>query len=90
MKPYVEIEGRRGLESVFHGAPDANGIMLVSTEHMAELLDVQIAATNSGINDGIRHTEESFGGVRLTSSTITADDFGTVASLNGPIFIENS
>ncbi|HJX29626.1 MAG TPA: hypothetical protein VJ885_17120 [Thermoanaerobaculia bacterium] len=81
---------KRTLIEVTGGQVEANGILLANTEHMAELRGVQITATNSGVSYGIRHTEGTFGGVRLTSSTVTADHFGIITGVNGPIFIENS
>jgi hypothetical protein len=66
-------------------------ILLATTAlHAAEIRDVQITAASSGASYGIRPIESSVGGLRLTSSTINAEDYGIENSTGGPIFIENS
>jgi hypothetical protein len=81
---------KRTLIEVTSSSFESDGILLASTEHEAEIRDVQITAASSGASYGIRLIESSVGGLRLTSSTINAEDYGIGNLTGGPIFIENS
>lgn len=80
---------KRTLIEVTGSSIESDGILLASTAYDAEVRDVQITAASSGTSYGIRHREFAGGGLRLTSSTINAEDYG-IESSPGSIFIENS
>ena len=85
----IRLTVKRTLIEVTGSSIESNGILLDSPPYDAEVRDVQITAASSGASYGIFLTGFAGGGLRLTSSTINADDYG-IAGSSIPLFIENS
>lgn len=81
---------KRTVIEVTGGSTAGHG-MFFATLGSPDLRDVQITVTGSGTSYGIRILEPGgIGGLRLTNSTITAEDFGIDSGSTGLIYIENS
>jgi hypothetical protein len=85
----IRLTVKRTLIEVTGSSIESDGILLESPPYDAEVRDVQITAASSGASYGILLTDFAGGGLRVTSSTINAEDYG-IASSRSPLFIENS